>query len=810
MANKNLTPFLFGSKITSRRPPQPEMTLIVRAKFTLRPGAPLAVPEGHPALAQETLRGDVFRDDDHDQTGECLYPSDLADYKPHADVLLLGTCHTPGKARMTECPVRFGVGSWSKILRVVGDRVWMDGVLGPAMSDPVPFVRMPLGARYSFGGPEHPQNPVGKGFGTRELPNVENAGDLLLSRSDRPAPAGFGPLSPNGPERRAKVGKKYGKSYHEKQAPYYAEDFDWTYFNAARPDQWLPYLRGDEELLFQNLHPDAEIFRSRLPGLRIRVFVNDDERGFREAPMHLDTLLVDLDKEALFLTWRGLVEVKDKEDDVFRYTTLVASEPLAEPPLPEAHYREILRRFEADPLEIEDNLTPELVEEWRALQALDRKGAAAAPPPDTTGLDPLSALLKARLGDLARPQQEKIQNVMASLAGAALPGGKVLGGVIAEALRNLPKWAESAPAASPGAPPVSDGQLRAAFRRVTRAVDEAKALAAKRGVALPGAEAWDKVAGDPQLAAMGLSPDEPSAPENLTPGGDLSGQDLSDKDLSGRDLTGANLTGAILSGANLRGAKLARATLRQAVLFGADLREADLTDADLSLASLQDVWAERAVFRGAALERASFDGARLGGADLSGSRGEQTIFSRADMTGITARGAAWQATFLEGTTLERADLSQSSLTRCFISKCNAASATFAGATLTGTSFAGSDLSKAVFTGARGEMSAWMGATLTGTDLSLAVLTGSHFSEASAEGAIFFGANLRGARFYRANLARADFTRSNLFDADLNKALVPEVKFVDANLYDAKFYDTAGSDCDFRGANLKKSTLERKQ
>ncbi|WP_437489139.1 DUF2169 domain-containing protein [Sorangium sp. So ce1014] len=807
MANKNLTPFLFGSKVTSRRPPQPEMTLIVRAKFTLRPGAPLSLPEGHPVLAQETLRGNVFDDDDHDQTGECLYPSDLADYKPHADVLLLGTCHTPGKARVTECPVRFGVGSWSKILRVVGERVWMDGLLGPAMSDPVPFDRMPLGDRHSFGGPEHPLNPVGKGHGTRELPNVEGADDLLLSRSDRPAPAGFGPLSPNRPDRRAKVGKNYGKAYREKRAPYYADDLDWTYFNAARPDQQLPYLRGDEELLFQNLHPDAEVFRSRLPGLRIRAFANDAERGFREVPMHLDTLLADLDKEALFLTWRGLTEVAD--DDLSPVTTLVASEPLDAPPLPEAHYREILARFEADPLEIEAQISPELKEEWKALQALQRKGDEAAPPPDASGLDPLSAMLKARLGDVAKPQQDKIRRAMAALAGVAVPGGKVLGGVIAEALRHLPKASQALPPPlADAAPMVTDAALRTAFRRVARAVEEAKSLAAARGAPVPALAAWDKLVGDPKLASMGLSTAPPRAPGEIGPGSDLSDQDLSDKDLSGHDLTGANLSGAILTGANLRGARLVRATLKHAVLFEADVREADFTEADLSGATLQSAWAERAVFRGATLEGTSFDSARLMEADLSGTRGTQLILSRADMTGATARGATWAVAFLEGTVLERADLSQASLTRSFVSKVKAASATFAGATLTGTSFSGSDLTRAVFTGARGEGSVWLGANLTGADLSLAVLTSAHFSEATAEGANFFGANVRGSRFDRANLTRADFTRANLFDADLLKARVPEAKFVDANLYDAKFYRTAGSGCDFRGANLKKSTLER--
>ena len=78
-------------------------------------------------------------------TGECLYASDFADFKLHAEVLLAGTCHAPGGRPVAECPVRFSVGAWSKTLLVVGRRVWTEKVLGPAISDPQPFTTMPLG-----------------------------------------------------------------------------------------------------------------------------------------------------------------------------------------------------------------------------------------------------------------------------------------------------------------------------------------------------------------------------------------------------------------------------------------------------------------------------------------------------------------------------------------------------------------------------------------------------------------------------------------------------------------------------------------
>ncbi|APR75974.1 Hypothetical protein A7982_01321 [Minicystis rosea] len=804
---KNLTPFLVGAKVTSRTPPRPEMVVIVRAKFSLRNGEPPALPDGHPVLAQGSLRGDVFRDDDDDQTGECLYASDFADWKPRADVLLRGTCHTPGKKRMTECPVRFAVGSWSKILRVVGHRVWMDGLLGPAMSDPVPFDRMPIDDRHAFGGPGHPQNPVGRGLETRELPNVEHADDVLRSRSDRPSPAGFGPWSPNRPERRARIGKKYGEHYRKHRAPYYAEDFDWAYFNAAPLDQRIPYLRGDEELVFQNLHPSIEVFRSRLPGLRIRAFAADPGGELREVAMVLDTLFADLDEGSLYLTWRGLTPVSDS--DLSEHTVLVASEKLDEAPLPDAHYREIHRKFEADPLELEEQLPLEVKEDWHALVALGKQRAGEAPPPDTTGLDPVSALVKTKLGGLAKPLQAKISAVMKALWGIAMPGQRLLGAIIEEALRDQQPAAAPSTWMNAGVPPMlSDPGLRRSFQTLVKAVQTARKSAADQGRPLQGMEPWDKLLQDPKLASMGLRAVEPKKLDGVGPGADLSGQDLSDQDLRGKDLSGANLTGAILSGADLTGAKLRGAKLKQAVLLEAELGGADLTGADLGLAILSRVRAEGAVLRDTTLDYASFEGAHLVKADLSGSHGEQLVLSRADMSGAIAKGVKWHMALVEGAKLAEADFSEAGVTRSFFSKCAAEGAIFAGATLTGTSFAGSDLTSAIFHDARGDGSIWMGATLTGADMAHTIFKSAHFTEVIASGARFFGANLRKARFYRATLERADFTRANLFDADLHGARVAEAKFVDANLYDAKLYETSGSGCDFNGANLKKSTLER--
>ncbi len=354
MLTRNLTPFLFGAKVCSRRPPVPEMTLIVRGTFRLVRGEPV-VRRRRISIEQGPLTAEVFADDDEEQRGECVYGGDFADFKLHAEVLLQGKCHAPGGKPVTECPVLFRVGGWSKMLRVIGPRAWTDSVIGAAFSAPQPFTEMALTYANAFGGAGHEPNPVGKGYRTRELPTVELAGDVLRGRSDHPAPASFGPLSPAWPQRAGKVGKEYGETWRRERAPYWAEDFDWSYFSAAPDDQQLDgYLRGDEEVTLQNLHPTTAVWTTRLPGLRVRAFVNDDAGRFREVMMTLDTLFAEPDKGTVALTWRGVGAVRE-DDLVDVKTVLIASEKLTDERLPEAHYRAILEAFERDPVGLKDS-----------------------------------------------------------------------------------------------------------------------------------------------------------------------------------------------------------------------------------------------------------------------------------------------------------------------------------------------------------------------------------------------------------------------------------------------------------------------
>lgn len=832
MKVKNLTPFPFGTSVTSRRPPRPEMTLVLRATYLLVPGKELALPEGPglpggpSLLAQGPMSAETFRDDDEERVGECLYPGDFADWKPRADVMLRGTCHTPNEKPLAECPVRFSVGTWTKILRVVGRRFWSDDLPGAVMSDAAPFTRMPIDYAHALGGLGYVANPVGLGVAGRELPNVEHAGDVIRGRRDDPGPAGFGPINPAWPQRAPKVGKAYGARWKKKRAPYYAEDFDWTYFNAAPKDQQLDgYLRGDERIVFQNLHPTAPVFETALPGLRIRAFVKDDKARFREVTMNLDTLFADLDAGKLYLTWRGLdeIETDDKKDVLW---ALVASEDLASEPLPVSHYEERLEAFEADPRGLEGRVPAELLEKREEMKARQRARGEGRPVSqhDPPPPDPVTANLRALFDELplappnAKELEERVARAVATTIEKAPPKVDAKAEIAKVAARGTTSPARSSvPGSSlrPGAPPPARAAktLKSAFDRL----EQAKKRTADRSKLPKEAQAeLDEM--DEQVAAVEAIKDQPffkaildrPAYQDPGPARDLHAQDYEGRDLRGQDLRGANLVDANLAGANLAGANLAGANLEGAILCGADLSGADLTGADLTLANLMKAVAPGAIFRDTKLNRAFLQKTNLAGAVFGGAKGERTFFPDADLSKADCRGLSLTFGFAKGAVLAGADFSDASLVRCLLVEVDARGATFARALLTRTSFGRADLTGADLTGARGERSVWLHSKLHDADFTRAILPRAQLIEASALRARFRRVVLTESRAYRASFAEADFTESQLFGMDFSKCALDRARFTGACLYDAKLRQTSGAGCDFTGANLKRAVLEMEE
>ncbi len=772
MRFKNLSDFPFGTKLSSLEPPAPDMVVIVRGRFDLVHDGVARLPEGLAPLVQGALSADAFAEGDDERAGELVYPSDFADFKPRADVMLAGSFHPPTSRAIRECPVTFAVGNWNKRLRVVGSRSWSATMTGLTPSEPAHLGVLPLTYRRAYGGPGYPQNPVGLGCDGAEVPNLELPDAPVIGRSEKSVPACFAPINPAWAPRAGRVGEAYGASY-KARAPYFAEDFDFGYFNAAPLDQQLPFLRGDELLVLTNMHATHRELRCRLPSLRVRAFVNDVKGAFRELTMLLDTLFVEVDKGQLCLTWRGRTRVADAEfDDVT--TVLIASEPLAAP-LPLEHYRARLLKFERDPLALDEHIEDEA--------ALAFFGAAAAEGEEQA---------KALAGLIERESPGAGEKLAAAT-------GKDLTSTLAEAMNRAA--ADEAPplVPVPGAPRMHLGLDSAAI---------ADAAAQLRAVAPDEAEAFAEKMSDARFRSLDPNYRPPNraaiADAALEPGAELSGRDFTDRDLSGIDLRGANLSGAIFTRAKLANTVFARANLEGALLFKADLGNADLSEASLARVNAAKATLVGARLAGASLDKAYVADAELSRAVLDGARGELVFFTRARLSDASLRNIELRQSDFEDAELTAARVMGAKLERCLFYKARARRARFADATLSGCTFEESDLREATFTGARAERCNWTRATLEGADCRWAHLPWGFFDRVNARGARFDCAVLEHSRFFKAQLDEASFAQAKLVSADLSKCTMNGARFTGANLYDAKLLGARGRDCDFSGANLKRA------
>ena len=755
-------------------------TVFVKGTFKMRPGG-----EATAAEEQAELSGDVHVDDD--PARRLLVASDFALHKPRTDLLLKGTCHAPGGKPTEVCRVSFKVGAWSKALGVIGDRTWKKSLFGASMSAPQPFASMPLTWERSFGGAGFPRNPDGRGVAEIEgpdgtpmhpLPNIEDPSALVKGASARPEPAGFGPVSLGWPQRRSKAGT-FGAAWLREKWPWFPDDADWTLFNAAPEDQQLAgYLRGDETVVVENLHPAHARYETRLPRLRVRWFIDEDagdKLHFHEIPLRLDTLSVDMDAELLVLTWRGVAPVRSKKmKEILEH--YVVAEPLDSAPLSSADYH---ARLEARKREMEE--------------------AKAKRPVPFVPLE-LPDIAPPDLGWVKKAEAEKaaLESEMRGLETKQAARRKALSAKLSELGVPMP-----APGAG-GADPFQ--AAHASYERLKARDPQAAAL-------FPAPKKADFEF--PPMTPFPAPPPEPAPRPKWTRAacaahaaarGSFAGQDLSELDLSGIDFSELDLQGAVLAGSTLTGCRFARSILTRAALRKAQLAGAVLEGATLEGADLAGAVLGGAVLRGATLANADLTGAVLEGADLTEARAGRALFLGADLSGVKAAGADLRGAQLDGATVTSAEFTRARLDGASFEKSTGAGLVLSQSTLTKARFSGAKLPQAVVRNASARESVWEGAVLTQADFSFCDLSRAMFESAVLEGAFLVAANLRRARLPDADLRGADLTGANLFRGTLESANLRGARLNGANLFEAELYQALAADCDFSSANLKGTKL----
>ncbi|QGW80594.1 DUF2169 family type VI secretion system accessory protein [Variovorax paradoxus] len=293
----------------------------VKCSFDISPDGETSVAAKQPPVAQVP----VFIDEASPQPS-LLYEMDLVRTKLTTDVVLIGRAHAPGGVPVTQLDVGLRVGPIAKRLRVTGDRVWLGGV----PSEPEAFTAMPLVWERAYGGVDPwtrdaplPQfdvrNPVGTGFVTEaahaegvRLPNIEYPDQCVRACSDRPEPAGFGPLC-NHWQPRAGFAGTYDEAWQRDRLPLLPVDFDDRHYQCAPGDQQAPqFLVGDEPVLMVHLAPQPEI-RFTLPRvlLGLETFFSDGTQVLHERPQ-LHTVILEPAAMRVSLVWHSALPCHPK------------------------------------------------------------------------------------------------------------------------------------------------------------------------------------------------------------------------------------------------------------------------------------------------------------------------------------------------------------------------------------------------------------------------------------------------------------------------------------------------------------------
>ena len=611
------------------------------------------------------------------------------------------------------------------------------------------------------------------------LPNIEQHGRLIRWPSDRPEPAGAWPVPRSWPERTRFMGT-YDGEYLRERWPYFAADFSWRHFQAARePQRVAGYWRGDEEIELANLHPIHRHLRCRLPSLKPRALVHERTRAegpLREVGLVLDTIAIDAGEGRAFAIWRGSTPCLSEAFERDFAHLYVTHEPLGQPRRESEYLGAFIARLRAR------------WEEEHAFEAESPVRSHASPEPS-------------RVASFEAPSASSDEDVVASHRRDAIEQG--VPGTLAHEL-----YPTIDPASAPSraelraqleanigvAEQLGSSELVQDLRALIASLDEADGEQAPAPKVEPPRGLWTSQQLREEVQRR-LGVGETLARSNLIEA-DLSFMDLSGQDLSGSlllraDLRGTSLDRCQLNGAVLDGAKLDGATLRGASLTDASLVLVEANHADFTEARLVDARFERALLAGAIFARIDgsgleIEGSQCVGACFEGARLAEAELARSNFDQANLRGAVLTDARLEGSSLRCACLDQVEgeklrasdgvdLSEAVIRWAVLDGASFARSICIGTRFTESDMCRASFAGAR----------LEGAELLAVKARAASFADASMAGASLAGADLLGARFEGAQLQHADFRNANAYGAELWRADLTDARWDGANVVGTK-------------------------
>ncbi len=336
----SLSSLRVGSIVWQPRSGACSLTIVCKATYKLMPVECPLDTEQEPVCEADSY----WNDEDSRSLREA---SDLAPYKPRADVIVLGSAYAPRQQPVGSLIARLIVGDVDKSIEIFGERAWaQDGTLREGQR----FTKMPLVWERAGGGPDT-ANPVGvradtrpDRFGMVPLPNFQPPGRHVASPGEYIDPVGFGPIAPTWPQRMHKLYRSAAvfshRGWHERPLP----EIDPGYFNAAPPDQQLEALRPNERIVLEHLHPNEPRVVTSLKAISPRARV-ERRGGTEDLALRCDTLTIDTDRGRAYLVWRAQIML-ERPDDAGRVLVGVDGETDQTAPVP-ARKRTVMQTLDA-------------------------------------------------------------------------------------------------------------------------------------------------------------------------------------------------------------------------------------------------------------------------------------------------------------------------------------------------------------------------------------------------------------------------------------------------------------------------------
>jgi len=817
----------------SLRPPRTSLTMIVKGSFDLlADGAPRMrdssdIPWGDQPAPPALGDGSTVR-----------YPSDLAPFKPKADVMLIGSAHPP-KSDGNACLVRFAFGAtgnrFERHVAVFGERYWSPGIVR-SMTEPAPFKSVPLDWSRAFGGSGFAANPAGIGrradeSGLQRLPNLENPKRLISAPGDRPKPVCFAPIPMTWPQRWKRLGS-YDHAWLTKRWPYQPADFDWRFHQAAPQEQQLLHLQGDEPFDISGAHAEHGRLRGNLPGVRARAFACKTAAagaGLEEIVLHLDTVVFDTDDLALHLVWRGIFEVDDYDasDVALLY---VIHENLADEPRSIEQVESMLHARLA-PMDVvpDDPAAPTEPANDVATDSID------GPPADAmAGGNDVDAAEHERLRqalDHQRDELERQVNARRAAAGLApIDAANAPPAASPDVTEMVAKLRDTGMrdthiaglfGSIPGIP-AALGMTAAEVSAITLGAPDVREVMQAAGV--PKETIDETLQGFPE-DPPGTAADAPPVPApsvedtgdeplsvrmkvlaQLEGGGGFDGANLAGADLQGIDFEGRSIKGANLTGCDLSGAKLDGCDLTEAVMSACNLAGATLTNATLDRADLHAAILSEASFDGASVAATELTAAQADKASFRNVHGERLQLADASLAGARFDGAQVPSIDLTRSKIDGATFDGALMSRVRFYEARGEGARFDGTVLTNARADGAILPKAVFHAADASGSVWERADLSGASFHRCKLDAVSFVRATCERAIFSVASMRRGRLDNCKLAGAALLGADLMKASLQGADLTDADLRGANLYGVDGWRATMSNTKLDDANLQRSSV----